>query len=330
MTRTILVTGPTLADSAVAIAERRNARIVLMKAYGKSEEVAEIAAREKADAIIVRAGGSVSGPVYTVSDSVKIVVKHGVGVETIDVAGASEHKIPVMITVGANALSVAEQALALMFGVAKSMTYLDRRIRDGHWDKATYVCTELTGRSLGVIGLGSIGRTLISLVQPLRMPVRGYDPAVGTDADLPGVQLVGSVDELLRDSDIVSLHVPLLPQTQGMIGQAQLAMMKPGSIIINTARGGLIDQEALTEALKSGHLLGAGLDTLDPEPPPKDSPLWALPNVVLSPHVGANTDAAMIRVAQLAVEQALDFLDGLPVDRRAVMNPDSVAAQQLR
>jgi D-3-phosphoglycerate dehydrogenase len=115
-----------------------------------------------------------------------------------------------------------------------------------------------------------------------------------------------------------------------MIGQAQLTMMKPGSIIINTARGGLIDQEALIESLKSGHLLGAGLDTLDPEPPPKDSPLWALPNVVLSPHVGANTDAAMIRVAQLAVEQALDFLDGLPVDRRAVMNPDSVAAQQLR
>ena len=132
----------------------------------------------------------------------KIVVKHGVGVETIDVAGASQHKIPVMIAVGANALSVAEQALALMFAVAKSLTYLDRRIRDGHWDKATYVCTELTGRSLGVVGLGNIGRTLISLVQPLRMPVYGYDPQIGTDADLPGVKLVGSVDELLRHSDV--------------------------------------------------------------------------------------------------------------------------------
>ena len=106
-----------------------------------------------------------------------------------------------------------------------------------------------------------------------------------------------------------------------MIGREQLAAMKRGSIVINTARGGLIDTEALVEALKSGQLLGAGLDTFEEEPPPKDSPLWALPNVALSPHVGANTDAAMERVAELAVEQALDFLDGLPVDRRAVMNP---------
>ena len=135
MTRTILVTGPTLADSAVAIATRRDARVVMMKAYGTAEEIAAEAAKEGADAVIVRAGGRVSGPVYGQSSSVKIVVKHGVGVETIDVPGASQHGIPVMIAVGANALSVAEQALALMFAVAKSLPYLDRRIRDGHWDK---------------------------------------------------------------------------------------------------------------------------------------------------------------------------------------------------
>jgi D-3-phosphoglycerate dehydrogenase len=115
-----------------------------------------------------------------------------------------------------------------------------------------------------------------------------------------------------------------------MIGRAQLALMKPGSIVINTARGGLIDTQALVEALQNGQLLGAGLDTFEEEPPAKDSPLWALPNVVLSPHVGANTGAAMVRVAELAVAQALDFLDGLPVDRRAVMNPDVLAADRLR
>jgi D-3-phosphoglycerate dehydrogenase len=268
--------------------------------------------------------------VYEQSGGVKIVVKHGVGVETIDVAGASRHGIPVMIAVGANALSVAEQALALMFAVAKSLPYLDRRIRDGHWDKATYVCIELTGRSLGVVGLGNIGRTLVSLVQPLRMAVYGYDPQIGTDGDIAGVRLVGSLDELLRHSDVLSLHAPLTPQTRHLIGREQLAAMKPGSIVVNTARGGLIDTEALVEALKSGQLLGAGLDTFEEEPPPKDSPLWALPNVAVSPHVGANTDAAMERVADLAVEQALDFLDGLPVDRRAVMNPDVLAADRLR
>ena len=121
MTRTILVTGPTLADSAVAIAAKRDARVVMMKAYGTEEEIAAEAAKEQADAIIVRAGGRVGGPVYEKSGGVKIVVKHGVGVETIDVAGASQHKVPVMIAVGANALSVAEQALALMFAVAKSL-----------------------------------------------------------------------------------------------------------------------------------------------------------------------------------------------------------------
>jgi D-3-phosphoglycerate dehydrogenase len=180
------------------------------------------------------------------------------------------------------------------------------------------------------VGLGSIGRTLISLVQPLQMTIRGYDPGISMDATVPGVQLVGSVDELLPGTDILSLHAPLLPQTRGMIGRAQLAMMKPGAMIINTARGGLIDQEALIEALQSRHLLGAGLDTLDPEPPPKDSPLWSLPNVVLSPHIGASTHESVARVGELAVEQALDFLDGKPVDRRAVMNPDALAADQLR
>lgn len=330
MTRTILVTGPTLAESAVATAERRGARVVTMKAYATAEEIAEVAAREKADAIIVRAGGKIAGPVYTTSDSVKIVVKHGVGVETIDVPGASARRIPVMVTVGANALSVAEQALALMFAVAKSLPYLDRRIRDGHWDKATHTCAELTGRSLGIVGLGNIGRTLIALTRPLKMPAFAYDPQVGTDADIPDVTVLGSLEELLRQSDILSLHAPLLPQTRHMIGAPQIAMMKRGSYIINTARGGLIDTDALVEALRTGQLAGAGLDTFEEEPPPRDSPLWALPNVALSPHVGAATDAAMVRVAELAVEQALDFLDGRPVDRRAVINPDVIAASRLR
>lgn len=329
MARTILVTGPTLAGSAVALAERRGARVATMKAYGTAEEIAEAAAREGAEVVLVRSGGRVAGPVYA-AGGVRVVVKHGVGVETIDVPGASARGIPVLIAAGANALSVAEQALALMFAVAKSLPRLDRRIRDGHWDKVNAACVELSGRSLGLVGVGNIGRTLASLVRPLRMTVRGYDPAVGRDADVPGVEMVGSLDELLRASDVLSLHAPLLPQTRHMIGRAQLALMPPGSIVINTARGGLIDTEALIEALQGGRLLGAGLDTFEEEPPPRDSPLWALPNVALSPHVGANTDAAMERVAGLAVGQALDFLDGLPVDRRAVINPDVLAADRLR
>ena len=180
MTRTILVTGPTLADSAVAIAAKRDARVVMMKAYGTDEEIAAEAAKERADAIIVRAGGRVGGPVYGQIQQREDRREAWRGRGDDRRPRRQPARIPVMIAVGANALSVAEQALALMFAVAKSLPYLDRRIRDGHWDKATYVCTELTGRSLGVVGLGNIGRTLISLVQPLRMAVYGYDPQIGT------------------------------------------------------------------------------------------------------------------------------------------------------
>jgi D-3-phosphoglycerate dehydrogenase len=330
MARTILVTGPSLADSAVKLARARDARIVTMKPYGTPEEVAEMAAREEASAVIVRSGGRVGGPVYRPPCRVRVVVKHGVGVDTIDVAGASEQRIPVLIAVGANALSVAEQALALMLAVAKSLTYLDRRIRDGHWDKATYTCVELSRRSLGVVGLGNIGRALIELVKPLRMPVYGYDPQLGKEAAIPGVTLVDSLDELLARSDVLSLHAPLLPQTRHMIGRQQLALMPRGSILINTARGGLVDTEALIAALESGQLLGAGLDSFETEPPPSESRLWALPNVALSPHVGANTHAAMERVADLAVTQALDVLDGLAIDRRAVIDPEILPAERLR
>ena len=304
----------------------------MMKAYGKPKR------RLRRRLPRNRRTQSSSGPAAasagqcTRSGSVKIVVKHGVGVETIDVAGASEHKIPVMITVGANALSVAEQALALMFAVAKSMPYLDRRIRDGHWDKATYVCTELTGRSLGVVGLGNIGRTLISLVQPLRMPVLRLRPADRYGRGHSRRQAGGQPRRTAPAQRCSQpACAPDLPQTRHMIGR-RAARGDEAGLDHHQHRSRRPDRSRrrLVEALKSGQLLGAGLDTFEEEPPPKDSPLWALPNVALSPHVGANTDAAMERVADLAVEQALDFLDGLPVDRRAVMNPDALTADRLR
>jgi D-3-phosphoglycerate dehydrogenase len=141
---------------------------------------------------------------------------------------------------------------------------------------------------------------------------------------------VDSLDELLERSDVLSLHAPLLPQTRHMIGREQLARMPRGSILVNTARGGLVDTEALIEALESGQLLGAGLDSFETEPPPSESRLWQLPNVALSPHVGANTLAAMERVADLAVTQALDVLDGLAVDRRAVIDQSVLPPERLR
>jgi D-3-phosphoglycerate dehydrogenase len=241
-------------------------------------------------------------------------------VDNIDLEAAARRGIPVTIALGANAQSVAEHALALMLSVARSTPWLDQRMRQGHWDKASHTGIELSGKSLGIVGAGSIGRILIGLVAPFRMTVRVYDPYMPTGLDLPGAERVDTLDALLEASDIISLHCPATPQTSRMIGAPQFERMRPGTILINTARGELIDTDALVAALAAGRIAGVGLDTFSPEPPPADSPLFRLPNLVVTPHVGANTHEAKDRVGVLVMRQVLDCLDGLPPDPRAIVN----------
>jgi D-3-phosphoglycerate dehydrogenase len=322
MAATIIVTGAALAKPAMDAAERRGARIITVAPYTPPAEIAALAAAEKADAIIVRAA-HVTEEVIGAAPSLKVIVKHGIGVDTIDLASATRHRIPVLITHGANAQSVAEHAFGLIFAVARQSAWLDARMRAGHWDKATSFGSELSGKSLGVVGLGSIGSALIELVRPLRMTIRGYDPFFRGKLD--GVEIVADLDALLRESDIVSLHIPLTAENRNLFDARRLGLMKRGAILINTARGGLIDHEALAAALTSGALTGAGLDCF-PVEPPKENPLSELKNVVMTPHIGANTREAAERVGVRAIEQALDFIEGKPFDPRANVNPDYAAA----
>lgn len=322
MAATIIVTGAALARPAMELAERRGARIITLAPYTPPAEIAALAAAERADAIIVRAA-HVTEEVFAAAASLKVIVKHGIGVDTIDLASATRHRIPVLITHGANAQSVAEHAFGLMFAVMRQTAWLDSRMRAGHWDKATSFGRELSGKSLGVVGLGSIGSALIELVRPLHMTVRGYDPFFRGKLD--GVELVDDLDTLLRDSDIVSLHIPLTAENRNLFDAGRLGLMKRSAILINTARGGLIDHEALGAALTNGALTGAGLDCF-PSEPPKDNPLAGLPNVVMTPHVGANTREAAERVGVRAIEQALDVVEGRPFDPQANVNPDHAAA----
>ena len=330
---TIVILGPALSASAMALATERGIRVVTMKPYEEPEEIRNVLEAEQPDAIIVRMGYLTESAIAA-SRRLQVIVKHGVGVDTIDVAAATAFGIPVLIAPGANARSVAEHAFALMFAVARAVPYLDRRLRDGHWDKATATGTELLGKTIGVVGLGAIGRMLLSMAAPFQMRMLGYDPFVSSDRSasfgVPELEIVSDLNTLLGESDFVSLHCPLTEQNRGMIGAAQLARMKRSAFIINTARGELIDTTALVHALSSGEIAGAGLDTFFPEPPPPDSPLWRLSNLVATPHIGANTFEARERVGFLAVRQVLDALDGRPPDQNAIVNSAALAMATKR
>ena len=210
MTRTLLLTGPELTADAMAHAASHGVRIIPTTPYAPADELIAMIAREQPDAIIVRQG-QLTREMINASAALKIIAKHGVGYDTIDIAAAAERQIPVTIALGANAQSVAEHALALMFSVARQTALLDARMRDGHWDKTTSVGIELSGKTLGLVGLGAIGRILMELVAPLRMTIKVFDPYL---ADLPNVERVDTIDDLLASCDIISLHCPLTEQNR--------------------------------------------------------------------------------------------------------------------
>lgn len=227
----------------------------------------------------------------------RVVVKYGSGMDNIDAAAAEELGVRVSSTPGANARSVAELAVGLLLSLARNVVVHDRSIRDGSWRRITGI--ELAGKRLGIVGYGAVGREVARIAQGLDMVVVAHDPLVD-DADVPLVPL----EELYATCDAVSLHVPLTSETRGMIGTEELAAMKPTAFLLNTARGGLVDEEALAEALSTGRLGGAALDGFAEEPL-GESPLRGLDNVVLSPHAGAATLDAVRRTATRAVDQLL-------------------------
>jgi len=319
MSRTVLLTGPELAPDAMNLAAAEGVKIVPTTPYLPADELEAVIRAEQPDAIVVRQG-HLTRAMIEASARLQVIAKHGVGYNTIDVQAAAERAIPVTIAFGANAQSVAEHAFALMFSVARQTALLDARVRDGHWDKATANGIELCGKTLGLIGLGSIGSILMDLVAPLQMQVKVYDPYLRDLPQRTHVQREQDLDRLLADSDVISLHCPLTDSNHNLIGAAQLQRMRPGAILINTARGELVDTAALIDALSEQRIAGAGLDTFNPEPPPADSPLWGLPNLVATPHVGANTSEARDRVGLIALRQIFDVWNGVPLDPRCVAN----------
>ncbi len=319
--RTILFIGSGLSNAAKAMADADGARLMTLPPYPTEADLVDFVQRERPGAVIVRQGAVTDAAIRAGVPHLRLIAKHGVGVDSIDVAAASASGVPVSYTAGANAQSVAEHAFALMFAVARGIPLLDRRMHEGHWDKAEVSGVDLAGRTLGLVGFGTIARLLAGMAGALGMRIRVFDPYAPADLGIAGATRVADLSALLTGSDVVSLHCPLTEETRDLIGAAELAAMRPGAILINTARGGLIDEEALAVALREGTLAGAGIDTFSTEPPGRDNPLFTAPNLIATPHVGANTREAKDRVGTTAMRQALDALAGRIPDAGTLANP---------
>jgi phosphoglycerate dehydrogenase-like enzyme len=251
----------------------------------------------------------------------------GAGYDWIDWQAATERGIPVLTVSGVAPVCVAEHVIAFMFCLAKRILVADRRLREGDFaQRDRWDATELEGKTLGIVGLGKIGRVLArKSSNGLGMRVIAVDPVTPPeDFARCGAQRVDRLDILLQESDYVSLHVPLLPETRHLIGARELALMKPTASLINTARGAVVDTEALVEALRGGRLAGAALDVFEQEPPPRDHPMFGLPNVVVTPHTAGFTQEAFEPTIRQVAHQVLQVLRG---ERPAgVVNPDVYGA----
>ncbi len=259
-------------------------------------------------ALAVRSATKVTAELLEKLTDLKVVGRAGIGVDNIDVKAASRRGVIVMNTPSGNAITTAEHALFLLCSLARHIPQATASMKAGKWDKKKFQGTELFEKTLGVIGLGNIGRIVADRARGLHMKVIGYDPFLSPEAaERLGVELV-SLEDIWRRADALSIHTPLTDDTRGLVGASSLAKMKDGVLIVNAARGGIVDETALLAALNSGKVAGAALDVFVEEPPPKDHPLVLHENVICTPHLGASTDEAQEKVAVEVAEQIAAYL----------------------
>ena len=298
----ILVTGADLAPQALDLLE--GYEVIYAGKTPTEDDLVALCRAHDPVAIIVRYG-KVGPAVMDAAPSLKVISKHGSGTDTIDKTAAQARGIEVVAAAGANAAAVAEQALALLLACAKSVVALDARMHAGHWDKATHKSLELGGRTIGLIGLGAIGLRFARMADALGMRVLGFDPyAKSLPAHVQAVDLA----TLWAESDAISLHCPLTDDNRGLLNAQTLARCKRGVIVINTARGGLIEEASLLAAVRSGQVAMAGLDSFALEPMTPGHPFQGEKNFVLSPHIGGVTSDAYVNMGVGAAKNLLQVI----------------------
>lgn len=283
---------------------------------------------QNAEGLIVRSATKATAELLEQASSLRVIGRAGVGVDNVDLEAATRKGVVVMNTPGGNAESVAEHALALMLALARRIPQADASLKQGRWEKKAFLGHELRGKALGLVGFGRIGAEVARLAQALEMQVSAYDPLIAPHlASDRNVKLVSSLRELFASSDFVSLHASATAESRHLVNADTLAAARPGLCIVNCARGELVDEAALLEAIKSGQVGGAALDVFETEPP-KDSPLVAHPNVIATPHIAGSTEEAQEIVGIRIAEQVRDYLvEG--VVRNAVNLPP-VSAEEYR
>ncbi|MET3464995.1 hydroxyacid dehydrogenase [Variovorax atrisoli] len=299
---TIVITAEAIAPSAVALLQGHE--LVYTGKTPTPEDIVALCKQHNPAAMIVRYG-KVGAAAMDAAPALRVISKHGSGTDNIDKAAAKERGIEVVAAVGANANAVAEHAFALLLACAKSIPAVDARMHAGHWEKASHSSLELSGRTVGIVGLGAIGRRFARMAEGFGMKVVAFDPFA---KDVPDHVTLVDLEELFARSDVISLHCPLTEDNQGLLNANTLARCKPGVIIVNTARGALIDEAALLDSVRCGHVRAAGLDSFAVEPMALGHPFQSQRGFVLSPHVGSVTSDAYINMGESAARNALAVL----------------------
>lgn len=298
-----------LAAEGLAILQADDQVQVDVKTGLTEDQLAEVVGQY--DGLIIRSGAKVTAKVLASPGRLKAIARAGVGVDNVDVPVATAAGILVMNTPEGNTLSTAELTLALMLSMLRQVPAATNSLKKGEWERSKYTGRQVAGKTIGILGLGRIGTAVASRALAMKMNVIGFDPFKTGAAPLEGrVRLANDVAEMMKEADIITVHTPLTDQTRGIVGKKELALMKDGSYVINCARGGIIDEEAMYEALKSGKLAGAAMDVYQEEPPKVEieRKLIDLPNVVCTPHLGASTHEAQKEVSIEAAKILLDYL----------------------
>jgi len=317
-----VVVAETLAAGAIDLLEQSGLKVARAEGASRAELAALLS---DADALVVRSRVQVDRALLEAAPQLRAIGRAGVGVDNIDLEAASARGVIVFNTPGGSTLSVAELTLGLLLALARRIPEADRSIRAGRWEKSRLVGFELMGKTLGLIGLGRIGREVAGRARAFGMELLAHDPYVSEGA-VAGVRMV-DLDTLLALSDIVSLHAPLADSTAALIDRERIAKLRPGTLLINCARAGLVDEVALLEALESGHLAGAGLDVF-PDEPEVNPRLRELPQVVLTPHIAASTPEAQEKVGLQIARALRDFLlDGAIGD---AVNVPPISSEEAR
>lgn len=305
----VVMTSPFLAPPAVSVLEQAGCRIHYMRTYPTAAEVAARVAEVQAHAVLTRQG-PVTQAALDASPNLRIVARHGVGVDDVDVAGATARGILVTRATGSNTRAVAEHSLAMVMALAKGLRPLGQAIAQGGWRDPKASVRDLAGMRLGLLGFGGIARAMVPMASAFGMVVHAHAPRL-READ--GVIVQPSLAALLAMSDALSIHCPYTPATHHLIGAEALAALPQGAFVVNTARGGIIDEAALAAALDRGHIAGAALDVFEGEPPAPDHPLRAHPGVICTPHISGVTAASLVSMGLMAAETIAWHLTGQPI-----------------